>query len=165
MSKGQGGKIAIKFSEEILGDISGNTAAFSVTGQQYKYIRGPLLNVTHQVQSVQHHPTEPRAILLTFSPLSRFPTVNGDLTVSYNASLGNLAGAGGAVESFSTSFTPDGLVPEPNPNQIETVTAAPSVTAEFLKVTYDKAYSPNEQITVAPASVTVALTHINIINP
>lgn len=164
-TKSQGGKITIKFTEEILGDISGNTAAFSVTGQQYKYVHGPLLSRTYQIQSVAHHPTEPKAILLTFAPLSRFPTVEGDLTVSYNSSLGNLAGLGGAVESFSIPFAPTDLVPEPNPGIYETITAVPTIAVEFLTVEYAKAYAPVETLTAAPASITVALIRTDIINP
>ena len=166
MSKGQGQKIAIKFTEEILGDVSSNVAAFSVSGKQYKYVNGPLLDMTYQVVGVEMHPTELKTILLTFADLSRFPTVEGDLTISYDASEGDLAGIGGAVESFTRVFTPLDLIPEPNPNQAETITVVPIITLDYQEVAYLKGYAKETNaITVSPASVTLVLTDITIINP
>ena len=40
MSKGEGLKIGIRFTEDLVGDISGNENAFTVTGKEYKYVNG-----------------------------------------------------------------------------------------------------------------------------
>lgn len=56
MSKTEGKKIGIKFTLPITGDISGNESAFSVTGQEYQYINGPLLNKSYTVESVERAP-------------------------------------------------------------------------------------------------------------
>jgi hypothetical protein len=166
MSKGQGQKIAIKFTQEILGDVSGNTAAFLVQGKQYKYVNGPLIDKAYIVTKIEPHPTEPNAILLTVDNLSRFPTVEGELTITYDASKGNLAGAGGAVESFARTFTPTDLIPEPNPGIQENITAQPTITVVINDIEYSKHYHTEpDHITAAPATVTVVITDVGIINP
>lgn len=107
-------------------------------------------------------------IRIVMDDYSRFPTVEGDLTVEYDASLGNLAGSGGAVESFIETFTPTGLIPEPNPGIEESVTVAPAeLTVDFIPIAYINAYDEDEgnTITVAPATLEVELIHTSIINP
>lgn len=166
MSKGQGQKIAIKFTQDLQGDLSGNVAAFSVQGKQYKYINGPLIDKVYTVITVEAYPTLPNAILLTIDQFARFTNAEGQLTVTYDASKGTLAGAGGAVESFTKTFTPTDLVPEPNPNPIETITAQPSITVLLQGIEYPKGYySELNHITAVPATVTVVLTDAEIINP
>ena len=59
MSKGEGLKIGIKFTQDIVGDISGNELAFKVTGQEYKYINGPLIDGDYQIASVERYPILP----------------------------------------------------------------------------------------------------------
>lgn len=138
---------------------------FTVTGEQYKYIHGPLLDMKYVIEDVILHPTIDKAIRIEFNDLGRFPTVHGDLTVKYDATIGNLVGQGGAVESFIETFTPEDLVPEPNPNQQETIEVAPvELTVDLLPVEYVGAYN-EETISVAPAELTVELIHISIINP
>ena len=63
MSKMEGKKIGIKFSMPLLGDVTGNTSAFTVTGQEYLYAdgpnhNGPLVNKTYAVGSVYRIPAE-----------------------------------------------------------------------------------------------------------
>ncbi len=53
MSKGDGLKIGIKFTEDLVGDISGNESAFTITGQEYKYVNGPLIDGEYEVQSIE----------------------------------------------------------------------------------------------------------------
>lgn len=104
-------------------------------------------------------------IRIVMDEFSRFPTVEGNLTVEYDASVGNLAGRGGFVESFVEVFTPTDLVPEPNPNQQETIEVAPvELTVDLLPVEYVGAYN-EETISVAPVELTVELIHTSIINP
>lgn len=56
MSKGIGQKIAIKFTEVLSGDISGNEQAFKVTGQEYKYVNGELIDGDYQIETVERYP-------------------------------------------------------------------------------------------------------------
>lgn len=139
---------------------------FVVTGQEYKYVNGPLLNQRYEVETYGPHPTEPNAILLTFKMLSRFPTVDGDLTVEYDAANGLLAGHGGAVDSFIQTFAPEDLIPEPNPGIIETITASPVVAFLYQEVEYISAYEEElDHIKVGPAGITLTYIHIDDINP
>lgn len=105
-------------------------------------------------------------IRIIFDDYSRFPSVVGDITVEYDASIGNLAGSGGAVESFVEIFTPTDLVPEPNPNVAENVSVSPvEVIADLKDVEYPKGYSEQENISVAPFEVTATLINVEDINP
>ena len=104
-------------------------------------------------------------ILITMDDIQgRFPTVEGNLTVEYDATKGNLTGQGGAVDSFITIFAPIDLAPEPNPGIVETITGAPSISIDYLEVTYYKGYAA-ETITAAPAEITVAFLSTEVINP
>lgn len=159
------GTLAIKFKtkSEILKDEL--KVGWKVTGQEYKYINGPLIDKEYQIFGVENHPTVEKALLLTMHPLSRFPTVEGNLTVEYDASVGSLAGRGGAVESFIEIFTPTDLIPEPNPGIEETVTVAPaSLEVMMTEIQYIGRFA-EETITVAPATLEVELIHTSIVNP
>lgn len=57
MSKGEGKKIAIKFTEDLVGDV-GNKDAFDITGKEYKYVDGPLVNKEYQVEKVERYPVQ-----------------------------------------------------------------------------------------------------------
>ena len=143
----------------------GQEGAFKVTGQEYQYINGPLLNKDYEVISVEEHPSIDKALLLTMATLNRFPTVEGNLTVEYDATVGNLAGRGGFVESFIETFTPTDLAPEPNPGIEETITVAPvELVINYIPISYHSRYA-EETITVAPAELTVNLIYVGVINP
>lgn len=143
----------------------GQEQAFTVSGKQYQYINGPLLDMVYNVIKVELHPSETKAILLTMHPLSRFNNVEGNLTINYDATKGNLSGRGGAVESFAETFLPIDLVPVPNPGITETITVAPTeVVADFIEVEYQNRYA-EETITVAPSEITATLIHVDEINP
>lgn len=152
---------------------SGNERAFTVTGKEHQWVdgpnnNGPLLDKEYQIITVKNHPTLDNTHLqIIFDDYSRFPSVVGDITVEYDASLGNLAGSGGAVESFIETFTPTGLVPEPNPGHVHTLSVAPaSLEVDLLAIEYiDRFAEETDTITVAPATLEVELIHIDIINP
>jgi hypothetical protein len=173
MSKGQGKKIVIKFTEELVGDVSGNESAFTISGQEYKWVdgpdnNGPLVDKEYTIESVALHPTEENALLLTMVDVGgRFPSVVGNLTVEYDQTLGNLTGLGGAVESFVETFTPTGLVPEPNPGHTHTVSVAPAdLSVDLIPIQYLDAFEDEEDtITVAPVSLSVELIHIDYVDP
>lgn len=56
MSKGLGQKIAIKFTKNLIEDISNNVDAFSVTGKERKYIGGEFIDGDYQVDSISEYP-------------------------------------------------------------------------------------------------------------
>ena len=98
-------------------------------------------------------------ILLTLDPLKRFHRVNGDLTISYNAAIGNLAGSGGAVASFSRTFTPADLVNKPNPNDMEHVEMSVAAAGALTSIYYtDVKEEEHIELTVSAAGT---LTHVD----
>lgn len=141
----------------------GNEKAFAVSGKQYEYINGALVDKIYQVVNVKTYAEDKKCVLLTFDTFSRFSTVEGSLTVSYDASKGNLAGAGGAVASFTREFTPQDLIPEPNPHITENVSVAPSIEIDFMPIDYVNSYE-TENISVAP-SIEIEFINVAIINP
>lgn len=56
MSKGDGLKIGIKFTEDLVGDVSGSEDAFAITGKEYKYVNGALIDKVYQVDKVERYP-------------------------------------------------------------------------------------------------------------
>lgn len=58
MSKGDGLKIGIKFTEDLVGDVSGNEPAFAITGQEYKYVGGPLIDKQYVVGKIERYPVQ-----------------------------------------------------------------------------------------------------------
>ena len=59
MSKESGQKIAIKFTEDLAGDVSENEAAFTVTGKEYQYVNGPLLDKEYQIDAIERYGSSP----------------------------------------------------------------------------------------------------------
>ena len=57
MSKGEGRKIAIKFTDDLVGDVAGNEGAFSVKGKEYNHVNGVLIDGDYQVEKVERYPT------------------------------------------------------------------------------------------------------------
>ena len=105
-------------------------------------------------------------IVLTVEPFNNFNNVEGNLTVNYDVTKGNLSGRGGAVESFENVFLPTDLIQTPNPNVEEYVSVAPvEVVADLLDIEYPKAYGDMGTITVAPFEVTATLLDVEDINP
>lgn len=143
--------------------VGSKIAGFTVKGQQYKYINGPLLDKEYVIENVSAHPTIDKAVLIEFNTFGRFPTVEGNLTVEYDATVGTLAGRGGFVESFVEVFTPTELVPKPNPGISEIFTVTSVVSLEYKEVTRYYALCA-ESITAKP-NCTIELTNVGIINP
>lgn len=176
---------------ELYADIPiGNEQAFTVTAQEPQWVEfpseelGSLTNSTIQIKSVEAYPSTPNQIILNTYELTRFNNVEGLITVSYNATNGNLQGAGGIVQSFIQSATPTDLVRVPNPLFDENIHADivnysitlspiidivvgdgnfPTNNSNFNEaVTYDW---EAENINVTIANYTIVLTHIDDLNP
>lgn len=172
MSKPEGKKIAIKFTQPLIGDVTGNENAFIVTGQEYQYIDGPnnngqLVNKTYTVTSISNHPTEPNSILLEFT--NEFKNAQGSLTISYNQALGTLTGAGGAVVSFVETFFPEALQEGLTRTgggygHTEFIQASISGNIELKFIEKLSAYAPAEYIQASVSGV-IQLKHIDDINP
>jgi hypothetical protein len=107
----------------------GNEKAFTITGQEPSYteipseVLGPLVDGDYEVASVESHPTEANTILLNMTGMGKFRNLEGNLTVTYDMTKGNLAGLGGAVLSFEEVFTPADLERMINPYLEEIVSA------------------------------------------
>lgn len=166
MNKGLGFKIALQFTENLIGDVSSNVSAFSVTGKQRKHIRGELIDGDYQVDTVTRHVDSgltDNTIVLAMKTFNRFNNVEGDLTVKYDALIGNLTGKGGFVDSFEVDFGPEDLVPMPNPWDDEYFSVVASAEVDFLRVTYNEA--PVEENFTVSATAEVEHIDITIINP
>lgn len=143
----------------------GNELAFTISGEQYQYVNGPLIEVNYQVTSVELHADYPddKHLLLTFHPQSRFNNAEGNLTVAYDQSIGNLRGRGGFLESFTEVFLPVSLEPKPNPGLDGHLHIEATPATFFTKVYYVPAYS-NETI-VTSIEVDAVLTFVGVVNP
>lgn len=141
-----------------------NTSAFKITGHEYQHVNGKLIDKIYSVKSVEKHPDHAEnTIRLVMHPQSRFNNVEGEITVQYDMSKGNLQGKGGFIESFSREFMPTDLVPLPNPYIAERLTATPDVLVIFIKVDFRHSYE-EEKITVIP-NASITFTYTGIINP
>ena len=168
MSKANGLKIGIKFTEDLVGDVSGNLNAFTITWSERKYIKGPLIARNHKPINVVMHPSQPRSILLTFDWWEKFNNAEGQITIAYDATKGSLAGAGGAVESFEVSFNPLDLMQTPNPNAEELILAYPyEIILELKDLEYINAYSKDDTnlIKAYPYEIVLELKDVSEINP
>jgi hypothetical protein len=144
---------------------AGNELAFSITGKEYQYVNGSLLNKIYKPISVESHPTEPKSILITMDWWGRFNNVEDKIKVLYDASKGSLTGAGGAVESFEVQFTPEDLIQTPNPNEEELIKAYPyEIVLDLNELTFINAYS-QEYVKAYPYEIVLELKHVSEINP
>ena len=138
---------------------------FSINGQEYKYVNGNLVNKTYRITNLEPHPTEPNSILLTLDWWSKFNNVEGELTVKYDATKGNLTGSGGAVESFEVEFTPTDLVQTPNPGIEEHLKAYPyEIVLGLKEIEFQNRYA-EEYLKAYPYEIVLDLKHVSEINP
>lgn len=104
-------------------------------------------------------------ILITMDWWNRFNNAEDKIKVLYDANKGSLTGAGGAVESFETSFTPEDLVQTPNPNEEELIKAYPyEIVLDLNELTFINAYS-QEYVKAYPYEIVLELKHVSEINP
>lgn len=171
MSKGEGKKISIKFTQPIVnipvdGIIEVNPEAFTISGEEYLYVNGPdnngeLLEKQYYVKNVNFHPTESNAILLEIE--NPFNSVECDLTVSYNKAKGTIEGLGGLVESFEETFTPIGLVKTPNPGITEYINTDLDLGITLVELIFTKGY--NTEYINTELTLSIELMNIDDINP
>lgn len=159
------GVLAIKFKsvEDIFRDQM--KAGWFVEGGQYRYVNGPLLDKVYTIESVELHPSfeDDKHLLITTDAQDRFNNVEGNLTISYDQSKGNLMGRGGAVESFYQELIPEDLEPKPNPGIAENLKVDISVTVNYIKITYKYGYDV-ELVTVGVTGL-AEFIDIDTLNP
>ena len=107
--------------------------------------------------------TDPSKILLTMTGIGKFRNLEGDLTVKYGMTKGNLAGIGGAVLSFEETFTPDDLERMINPYLEEIVSIGTVISSELKEVAYIEGFA--EEAVDIGALVTIEFIHIDSIDP
>ena len=84
----------------------------------------------------------------------------GDIMISYDGS-GTLAGQGGPVFAFDQTFTPVGLDPKNNPNNVEHINISNvQIVGGLTRIRYIDS-SENEHIIVGSVSAVGALIHID----
>lgn len=98
-----------------------------------------------------------------------FRNVQGNITINYNQALGNLSGAGGAVASFTETFTPidleEGLIATGGAyGTHEHIEASVGGSIDMLYITKQEGYAFDENIQ-ASVGGSILLKHIDDINP
>lgn len=159
--KGDGAKIKLLFTEMLVGDVTGNQSHFTISVPEYTYVSGGVLqNITKSVLSTYSGDTL-KELILEMSPLQRFESAAGDITVTYDGA-GTLMGLGGPVEAFSNSFTPQDLIPKPDQNDIEHIEISSiMITPALMLMSYQNVQSSEEHIEISSITTLGTLTHVN----
>lgn len=105
--------------------------------------------------------TDENKIAIVLEPNGRLKSPERAVEVIYNEALGRLRGVGGAIETFTQSFIPDGLWKVRDPGNVEHVDITnASAATSFMKINYqNRAYEEN--VGIAGIAITPTLTHIN----
>jgi len=162
MSKGDGEKITIKFDRKLTNSIDDSLkAGLTITGKEFQHFNGPLISKNYEIGSASLHPSYPIGdhILLEVAAFNRFRNVEGNLTVTYDSSIGDLLGAGGLVESFTESFLPLDLLPLPNPYQAEQLEVGITPTMDVTQVYHTPTYE-EENLTATFNGITFLVTKV-----
>lgn len=100
------------------------------------------------------------SIVLEMSPLERFESAAGDITVAYDGN-GTLAGEGGPVESFSISFAPSDLVWKGNQNDQEHISITCEATGSLIHIYYTDASLGTDHIDFRNIVASGVLTNVS----
>lgn len=150
----------------------GNEGAFTVTGNEYKFVDGPnnngeVIQINYTVESVEKHPEIEDSILLTIRTPYEFNNVLGNLFVNYDNSKGKLMGRGGLIESFEREFTPADLIPVPDVGITDRLSATTGVsTIDFKPVVYTSVNDgKQDKISARVGEAVIDFKDAGIINP
>ena len=141
-------------------------AAFAVTGTEYDYVPGGTPQAkTYVVSSVGYADgtgDNKKRIAIVLSAAGRLRAPQGDVTVAYNQTIGNLLSAGGAIVSFSLAFAATGLtLVYVGVNGVEKVEMSNfTASGSLLQITY-RDTKEDEKIEITNILATGTLTHIN----
>lgn len=100
MSKSDGLKIGIRFTEDLIGDVSGNEESFTITGKEYQYVNGNLLDKTYIVDKVERYPAD-RLYQDTFEN----GVINGVNITSKGIILDTGSAGGGYTDDLTSELT------------------------------------------------------------
>ena len=156
MAKKDGEKIAIVFSQPLLG-IGSVTDAFSVSFQQYDMVPGgSLIDVTRPIVSMELDSGNNNILYLNMGQgvTRNFRNAVGNITVSYDASIGRLYGEGGPVQSFTQAFAPTDLEPKDNPHEMEHLTIEVEAEGTNIKIYYHDT-STKEHLEISASAIGV----------
>ncbi len=164
----EGKEIAIKFTQPLIGDVSGNANAFTITGRELQWVdgpdnNGPMVDKTYEVDSVASHPNEPNTILLTLKDHNWFRNVVGKITVKYDKEIGDLKGTGGFVDDFTGEFTPNDLEGKPNVGFHEKFKVNADATVRFIEIQYKNGL--HEETFKITATAKIDFIDTTIVNP
>ena len=158
MAIGDGLKIAIEFTEEIIGGVSDSTSAFTVTIQQYSYVPGgTLIQETRDVASLELDSEDAHILYLNFDAgnVNSIQNARNTIQIEYDASVGHLRGVGAPVQSFMESFTPTDLEAKDNPADLEHLELTVTATGTNIKIYYHDAKSADEHIEMSVSAAGV----------
>lgn len=160
MAKKDGEIIAITFSEELL-NVGSVVSAFAISFYQYdKVPGGELIETTRSVVSMELDENDSKILYLNLGKgvTRNIQNAVGDVTVSYDATIGRLYGEGGPVQSFTESFTPADLEPKNNPHDMEHITIEVNGEGTNIRIYYHDT-ATNEHLEIS-ASANGKLTYI-----
>lgn len=146
MSKGIGRFIRLKFSANILPASEGFIKeAFTITGKERPYVGAEeLVDKTYVPAEVINHPEGSESVQIILGAGNLLQNAEGEVTVSYNADIGDLEGKAGKVESFNVNFLPSELEQKPNPSHVESIiTSVNTPTPVLTAIAYHDRYGIN----------------------
>jgi hypothetical protein len=143
--------------------IAGDTVSFRVTLATTNIEETPVIsNLKASVQGFK----PPVNVQLNIDAIGRFHNNEEEITVTYDQNLGTLQGDGGYVESFSKTFIPVGLVPNPNPGVTDRVAVTVIPKATFFPITIKQGNgAQTSRVSASVTLVKVTLTPVGVVNP
>ena len=101
------------------------------------------------------------SIILDMVPKKRFCSSAGQISIVYNAEIGNLAGICGPVDSFNVTFSPEDLISKPHQNPQEHLEIT-NITADgdLIRIYYSDTKC-DERLEIASITAVGTLTNIN----
>lgn len=149
MAKKDGLKIAIEFTEEIVGGVSDSASAFTVTIQRYTYVPGgTLISETRTVTSLELDENDAHILYLNFGAgnTRSIQNARNTIQIEYDATKGRLRGEGAPVQSFMESFTPTDLEPKDNPADLEHLEMTVTASGTLTRIYYSSAKAADEHL-------------------
>ena len=160
-SAGYGTTVAVYEMELYSSDILYHPNGFTVTGNQFETSpEGESIANQFDIKRVTKAENNMSVFVWLYLP-DRMKYPDGQITVDYDKSTGNLEGADSAqVDSFSLSFTPTNIVPFFNPSSAEHIDANLSQDVNLIEVLYS-AYQDEAERIEATISQSNEVIHVD----
>lgn len=162
MSKKDGQRIILTFSQKIISDANLAKDAISLLYKEYDMTpEGKLINIERSPISVKNISANKKKIALNFASgiTHSFQNVVGKIKVKFDSTKGTLSGYGGPVESFETTFLPEDLEYKPNPHNPEHIEVSVSATGNLIRI-YHKNCREKEHISITNITAVGTLTKV-----